>query len=74
LCFTIKSLGYFGWAADVTQRQNVHLKFTALVCDLETVAHLKIARRLHWLAIGLDPAQFTSSRGKGAGFEEARCP
>lgn len=74
VCLAIEGLSHFGGATDVADGKDVDLKLAALVGDLETVAHLDVPGRFDGLAIGPDPAKFTSTRGKSPGLEEPGGP
>lgn len=61
-------------AANLTEKQDLHLEFAAFGPDLEELAHMNTARRLDRLPVRLNAAEFTSSRGYAACLEKPRRP
>jgi len=58
----------------MAEGQHLQLKFTAVVPNLQMVADPDLTGRLRFLAVAFDSAQFTSTGGECARFEEPGCP
>jgi hypothetical protein len=50
--FAVEGLRNRSWSANVAQEQHLDLKLSAIVCDMQRVSDMHIARRLgDWLVI-----------------------
>ena len=56
-------------SACFTQTEDFHLEHTAVCLHFENVGHANFARRLDWLAVGLNSPQFASSCGERASLK-----
>jgi hypothetical protein len=74
VCFTVECLSHGGGSADLAQLQDINFEVTSVVFDVEAVPYVDLAGRFARLAVRLNPAQFTSSRGECARLEEAGRP
>src|SRR5260370_20845890 len=74
LRLTVERLRNRRRAAHLTEGQNLHLKVAAVVLHFQKVADADVARRLGWLSVGFDPAEFAFPRGERARLEESGVP
>lgn len=63
LSLAVKRLGHRSRAARFAQQEDFYLEIAARIGHPQHVSNLNLARRLGGLAIGLNSAEFTGSRG-----------
>jgi hypothetical protein len=74
LRLTIEGLGNSGGAAHFREKQNLHLKFAAIVLHLQQVAYPDLARSLDAFSMEANPAEFTGACSERTRLEEAGGP
>jgi len=72
--FLIKSLRHGCGPSRIAQLKHFDLEISTFGSDLQHVADVNIAPRLHLLALALNPTEFACASSHAAGFEKPRCP
>jgi hypothetical protein len=70
----VEGSGDWRGAAHFAESQNFHFKLAAVVLDFQEIAHSNFTRRLGWLTIEFNPAEFTGSSSQRACLEESGSP
>jgi hypothetical protein len=74
LSLPVQRLRDRGRPAHFAQRQNLHMKFAAIVFHPQHIADAHVASRLGRLSVGFDPAKFARPRRERTRLEKARRP
>ena len=74
LSLPVKCLRNRRRSAHLTESQDFNLKIAAVILYSQQVADPDLARRLRWLSVGFDPAEFTCLCGERPRFEKSGGP